>query len=789
MRRRHRKLNNQGSTLLTVIICIAFVGILGSMILSVTMTNLQMKIIESKSKENFYTCEVAMEEIRTGIAEIAATSIQEVYATKVISNFADFLFRYPNQVDKNTYIKQQISVAIVRYLGDVDTETEEQLWSGTPVKEKGDDIFQTYLSAPPAGAVLTVSIGRDETHLPIYSDGSTVTIEDIRVSMLKNDYETSITTDIVITLPDFTFDDVAQTEETVYTLDRPFRNYALAADGLILSEQANGESHIWGNVYAGAGITVDGLNMQNHTLNLTSDLVITRGTIKVEDTGKLMIRGSGTGIDSKPAVVWADELQTATTLDSMVYEAFLPTALDIYGICFIKDDLTLEGSFSSVKLKGAYVGYSAAHTAQGSSIIINGTGSSMDLSELDSLILAGRANISPDGMGIEEDIMTGESIAFKSNQRAYLIPGNFIDLIKRNPVTNADISAFGLPRVDFDLEASPIVYADYVEPAHSYKIASKLTNPADTDSLLRYYYLNLASGKKADEYLEKFVTEYPNALNLLDPFKLGEVTLPNASDPTKEVYTVGNRMAYDGSTVSLEAGMSKGYTTDFLLDSELSSKLLNHQIYTAKAGLPSLRVGMLPGLYSKVSHLLSMDSSRLYQETDPTVGAVLNPAGITVLAGDTLVKYYDGPTVINSADIDASGTNLIVVNGPVTVNTGFHGILAASGDITINSGIQVDGLVIALGSTTGTTADITLSDQVTVNGCLAASGNISLGQRSSITAVNDPVIEALFQNHAATLRHLFKNATMTIHYRSDGAIDARTVDLSAMITYNNWRIN
>ncbi|NLO08600.1 MAG: hypothetical protein GX129_01865, partial [Clostridiales bacterium] len=60
-----RKLNNQGSTLLTVIIIIAFIGILGSMMLSVTMTNLQMKMIERKSKENFYTCESTLDEMRT----------------------------------------------------------------------------------------------------------------------------------------------------------------------------------------------------------------------------------------------------------------------------------------------------------------------------------------------------------------------------------------------------------------------------------------------------------------------------------------------------------------------------------------------------------------------------------------------------------------------------------------------------------------------------------------------------------------------------------------------------
>lgn len=787
MRRKALKLNNQGSTLLTVMICIAFVGIIGSMILSAAMLNLKMKMMERKAKENFYTCEVAMEELRTGIEEITAAIIQEVYENKVFSNFAEFLSRFPTREEKNTYLKRQISAAIVRYIGNTDSLTDEELWTGTPVKEKGDDIFQSYLSTPPAGTVLSVEIGRDDAHRPIRTDGDTVTIEEIRVSMLRNDYETSITTDIVITLPDFSFDDATHSGDPVCTLEQPFKDHVLVADGLIRSEQLGDESNIRGNVYAGAGIIVDGMNMQNHSLNIIAEQVVSRGTIKVEDMGRLNIRGPLVGDDHRPALVWANDLMTATSLDSMVYEAFSPTTLDIYGVCFIKDDLTLDGYYSSVKLKGAYVGYSGAHTAQGSSIIVNGSGSSMDLSELDSLIIAGRANISPDGAALEEDIMTGESISFKSNQRAYLIPGKFIDLIKRNPVTCADIDHFGLPRIDFSLEDSELAYADYVEPGHTYKIAAKLTNPADTDSLLRYYYLNLASGKKADEYLSRYMSLYPNALNLMDPFRLGNVILPDSSDPDKEVITVGNRMAYDGSTVTLEAGMSGGYATDVQLDTVLSNKILNHQIYT-QAGLPEYRLGMLPGLYSRISHLLSLNNSRIYQEADPTVGSLLNPAALPTLVTDTAVKYYDKDTILGSAELAAGEGNIIVVNGSAILNANFRGILFAGKDITISRGITVDGLLIAMGSETDP-ADINLSDEVTVRGCLAASGNISLGRKNNISTFIDSDIEELYQSKATTIRKLLKNINITIHYQAGTVTDMRTIDLSSMISYVNWRKN
>jgi type II secretory pathway pseudopilin PulG len=119
-----RGLDNQGSTLLTVIICIAFISILGSLILSVTMTNLQMKLIESKSKKNFYSCETIMEKIRTAAQEAAAESVKYVYVNDVLKNYASYLPKNEDERNTiNTIIQQKVIARFMVTVGGADPAT------------------------------------------------------------------------------------------------------------------------------------------------------------------------------------------------------------------------------------------------------------------------------------------------------------------------------------------------------------------------------------------------------------------------------------------------------------------------------------------------------------------------------------------------------------------------------------------------------------------------------------------------------------------------------------------
>ena len=58
---------NKGFSLITVIITVAFIGILGLLVLYLALQNFNMKITGIKGKDSFYTAEQALEEIRLGL--------------------------------------------------------------------------------------------------------------------------------------------------------------------------------------------------------------------------------------------------------------------------------------------------------------------------------------------------------------------------------------------------------------------------------------------------------------------------------------------------------------------------------------------------------------------------------------------------------------------------------------------------------------------------------------------------------------------------------------------------
>lgn len=76
---------NKGFSLITVI-AVAFIGILGLLVLYMALSNFQMKITDLKGKDSFYTAERAIEEIRVGLQEDVGDSMSEAYI-KVLETY------------------------------------------------------------------------------------------------------------------------------------------------------------------------------------------------------------------------------------------------------------------------------------------------------------------------------------------------------------------------------------------------------------------------------------------------------------------------------------------------------------------------------------------------------------------------------------------------------------------------------------------------------------------------------------------------------------------------------
>ncbi len=137
--------------------------------------------------------------------------------------------------------------------------------------------------------------------------------------------------------------------------------------------------------------------------------------------------------------------------------------VNLLGTTYLSDDLTIEsGNSSKVTVPGEYYGYGSptsarrslnqylyndandrwSDTALSSAIVINGKNTTLDLSGVRKMMLAGRSYIgtsnvnSIGGKNNDNDIMMGESITVKGTQLAYLLPPELTDTSKlKNTLT------------------------------------------------------------------------------------------------------------------------------------------------------------------------------------------------------------------------------------------------------------------------------------------------------------------------------------------------------------------
>lgn len=94
MSMKKRFVNDKGSTLVTVIVVVAFLTIITTTLLNVTGTNFMMKMNDIHTDESFYEAETGLEEIKVGFAKLVAEAAKEA-REYIIINYgkADATFR------------------------------------------------------------------------------------------------------------------------------------------------------------------------------------------------------------------------------------------------------------------------------------------------------------------------------------------------------------------------------------------------------------------------------------------------------------------------------------------------------------------------------------------------------------------------------------------------------------------------------------------------------------------------------------------------------------------------
>jgi len=643
---RKKGLDNRGSTLILVVICAAFIMILSSVILSLTVTNRQMKRIEHDIKDNFYSAETALDEIKAGLEEHVAASLEEAYAG-ILDEFTSL-----TEQEKRDKMNK-----------DFLDKLQECLSMGVGAGFYNINMLEGFLRVP-----VTLDIAPGENLLKRDGDNS-ITLMNVKIAYEDDQgYFTTISTDILI--------GASPTSFSLSFTSPAFSEYALIADKQIRLDGtglANG-AKAKGSIYSGEG----GLLIDNSKLGIDDARnVVSRGDIDVESNSVLTI-------DDKPSI-WVNNIK----VNSDTTNEF---ELDIDGKCYVADNLTINGNKSKVRVKGEYYGYSyesyndmapsPSLTAQGNSaIVINGKNAGLEFKDMDALMISGRAFLSSDYVGDTDGIYTGESITVKEMQLAYFIPKDYI-WCGSNPVTYDEYLAkpSGDLEVDFTRSSTfPINIEDYADGflnLHYVHHGEKY----------KYYYLKFKSEAKANEYMQKYFEEFANGSS--EVLDIDELVGRNVEsiiidDTISNIFlTAGNILTYRANTSDfINSSVDYGGLSLTAMES-LSKQLakrydsMTRNLKVTASNPPFDYSSLYNSIIDRGKVDISPSVTRCFAEVDGVssfVYIINNPSS----------TYY-----INNIPLDER-KGIVIANGSVCVNTDYQGLILADEDIELKAGVTV----------------------------------------------------------------------------------------------------
>ena len=440
---RHCLRDHAGSSMVLVIVAIAFVAILGATIMWMSLNNYMMKITDSRQKESFYSAETVMEQIIAGLQEDASAAVADSYA-KVLQ-------KYSNSTDaQRVYEFQQVyfNTLIMELAASSNTFQLSKLAAYVDPALLDEDATGRTRELTSAACIMErVGVGAGSVPTGIVLKDIHLKFEDER------GYTSIINTDIVIGVPNIDFTQSASVPDIF--------SYCLVADKSLTGSIGTGLVTVNGNIYGGSGYTKaeidadatkkdkNGITLNDQWKIQNADQIVTNKDITLANTNAALTVGGADGDDIP--MLWAENINVKNG------------NLMLHSKTYIADDLTIAGTNSTVTLEQGYYGYgnSLTDTAASSAIVINGLNTTLDMKQLDELLLAGHAyigtsSVAPDMTTVpstegqpnyvvnNKDMLMGESIAVKGNQIAYLVPDECIGVLDgetvmgKNPMTSKE---------------------------------------------------------------------------------------------------------------------------------------------------------------------------------------------------------------------------------------------------------------------------------------------------------------------------------------------------------------
>ncbi len=722
---------------MTVIVAVGFVAILVSIIMMAAAVNYKMKSVNVQSKRAFYTAEDVLDEINVGLQQIVSDSLSSAYSDIMADyngesglsaeerNYQVREAYYKNLTDvlcpagdTSRYVIQPVSLDGLEVNAKVDVEKQglygllrsavrwdKDDYSGAFLRG-GEDVSQ----ANSIGGELCYC-GKMEMH-----EESGIVLRGLRVYYQDpNGFISTIKTDIRLAYPSFAFSDGSDTDISSYAFITD-TEYKAGSN----STKIVGKSYAYSMDTSGGSISFD-------KWDGGKDVHIVSTNLYAEKHGSIT-----TNADSE---LWVGNIEAKSS------------TLNLFGDTYAYDDINATGRGSVINVGNAenrmarYVGYgdSFENSSHSSAILVNGVDTTINLSNARMFELYGRAFINGssasklDAADKNNDVPTGESIAIKSNQLMYLIPGKYLyvetdnsgtpiaSLLGKNPITDSDLATITGKKYIEVSATDPVSgtnLTDYVtiKEDGTPKYEKVRLRGAGTEGVT-YYYMTFKDEKAANDFFDaQFTASEGSDVRKTKEYAYGRymgayiksISLPNnglmLSAHAVKKDAVNGVVMYD--VTDPERAKKNAFGSDS--DSQALCEGYTNQFYSLTSALHTDYEGLEDsGLYNR-----SNAGKRVFPIYDIEKNSFVNEEGNAISApsdaeDEDYCSYYtvyknlinedvlevlsdidleDKGVKISKTDTTASGgdVHLVVCGGNVTVTGNFEGTIIAKGKIVVN---------------------------------------------------------------------------------------------------------
>lgn len=564
-----QKRDDRGSAIVIVIMAMAMIGILATTLLWMAYMNYMIKAADIRNKNSFYSAEEVVEQIMAGLrqesADAAGIAYRDVLANWDNLETAQNRYHVFSETYKDTLLEKL-----------KDTHRGSGFYDRDKLKAYIDaDIFLE--TVPGAG----VDVDAWDSHNPAGEPrmemvNNSIILRSLYVSYTDSENRVSIVqTDICMDVPKLAFEDEG-------SIDGLYEYTLIGNDGIEVTG-AGGMTTVQGNIFAGTDAAGKGGLVIEPANTLTVDSarrVICKGDIVVKGPAAGFVVRDMPGQDNR---VYARNIMLdrgTVSLDSKTYVA---------------NDLTLDGVGSKATLTKEYYGYGYAasnglpgeedvDSAASSAIIINGRDSTLDMSGINRLLIAGRSYIGQASSRAQAEynraeteagrlipqqpVMMGESIAVKGGQIAYLVPAECIGtldgecVIGQNPIYGdkiSDLEAMKKENTDgsfCEVDFSKKIYRLGNQSLSEFGVTDmdhiRTINVQYRGSVMRYYYVVL-DRDNAERYFVQYYNFHANRESIdryFNKYVSGGILLGDFTAPENAYTILGNSLVSSALTDS-----------------------------------------------------------------------------------------------------------------------------------------------------------------------------------------------------------------------------------------------